>query len=78
MICKFDNFYFLSNETVISLLINSGINGLNVYMNADGDAEGNFTVSSFIEIEKGRRSLQPVAYFVQEPNKVIPVMKFQE
>lgn len=48
-----------------------------MYIDGNGDAEGNFTVVALLDDEEVngslRMSMQPVGYFQYSPDRVIPV-----
>lgn len=53
-----------------------------MYIDGNGDAEGNFTVVALLDDEEVngslRMSMQPVGYFQYSPDRVIPVSQLAE
>lgn len=53
-----------------------------MYIDGNGDAEGNFTVVALLDDEEVngslRMSMQPVGYFQYSPDRVIPVSQLAQ
>lgn len=53
-----------------------------MYIDGNGDAEGNFTVVALLDDEEVngslRMSMQPVGYFQYSPGRVIPVSQLAQ